>query len=538
MKLLSQELVSLEYRDQIRQDLARATFCRFVVAYVSLDGLDSIGRHLLQRALRDSRSFGIASLSCSCGYEPLIKLQQGLPALRLKYFMDPKVSEAEEPNDLALFHSKLVYLGNEKEGKAIIYIGSHNWSRRALGSGGPRNAEASLRFEVDFLPEDLEGIGASMASLVNRHLLDAWNMPLCLPATDANRATFEEWYAKGCRRAVSSPLQETTVVLTVRSNAGDPATPDQWMQLQGRGIYLQALEEDDGKKVWHSGDRLLVFVWESSSALQAARQPVILQCRVTTYKAGPASDLRGTNQSDNPIDGFEAVIFDHIRLAALQNGSNSVHPRVTIWSGHHVNVFDFEFPTARTDSLQVDNGIQPRYQFHLEVERVIFPADGPLPTQPRLIWNRETFAVAESRDSAKFQSKPGFYVEPKLRDEMLKCLREVFLTPLDKARVLPFSEMDRAKVGKRVSRHPLHDTFIGYETKQVREGFYGKSPLGALVADIDSPEENLRVPKAMLATADQLLRVQKVFTMPFADLFELWEAVPPPRHDIRDQQGD
>lgn len=524
MKLLSKELVSLEYRDQLRQDLARATVCRFLIAYVSLDGLDAIGRHLLTRALRDPRSFGVGSLSCSCGFEPLLKLQREMPDLRLKYFMDPKVNEPTEPDDLALFHSKLVYLLLEREQKAVIYIGSHNWSRRALGSGGPRNAEASMRFEVEIGPGDLEGTSNTLAGNANRHLLDAWSYNWCFPAIEANRPTFEEWYAKGCRRAISSPLQPTVIVLAVRKSVGAAPSPDQWLQLEGRGIYLQVFEESDGQSVWHSDDKLLVLVWDSESMLKSACQPVILQCRITTYKAGQDSQLRGSNQSDNPIDGFEAVIFDETQLAARKAGSNAHRPSVRIWSGGDVNVYDFEFPTSRNDSLQVDNGVQPKYQFHLEVEKVIFPADGHWPGNPRLIWQPETFAVATSRESAKYQDKPGFYVEPKLRDEMLKSLKDVLEIKPDQAKVLPFSEMDRYKVGKRVSRHPLHDTFIGTDAKRVRNDFYSKATPGALVADIDTTiEADLEMPGAW-NDGHPLPRVQRVFTMPFADLFDLWES--------------
>ena len=47
MKLLSKELVSLEYRNLLRQDMARATVCRFMVAYISQEGLNTINRPLL-----------------------------------------------------------------------------------------------------------------------------------------------------------------------------------------------------------------------------------------------------------------------------------------------------------------------------------------------------------------------------------------------------------------------------------------------------------------------------------------------------------
>src|SRR2546428_767851 len=148
MKLLSEELATTEYTALLKQDLERATVLRFLVAYVSWEGLNLIGRDRLTGALRGPHSFGVASLSCACGYKPLLRLQQGLQAasgLRLKYFMDPLVRDPESPADLALFHSKLVYLFLEREAKSVVYIGSHNWSRRALGPGRPRSAEASLR---------------------------------------------------------------------------------------------------------------------------------------------------------------------------------------------------------------------------------------------------------------------------------------------------------------------------------------------------------------------------------------------------------
>jgi hypothetical protein len=174
MKLLSKELVSLDYREHLQRDLAKASVCRFLVAYVSNEGIESIGRHLLNRALRDQRSFGVASLTCSCGFNPLLRLQSELPEVRLKYFMDPLVKEDGEPSEISLFHSKLVYLYLEREAKSVVYIGSHNWTRRALGPQGPRNAEASIRLELDFVPEDLDGSGTSVASHVNKHLLPAF----------------------------------------------------------------------------------------------------------------------------------------------------------------------------------------------------------------------------------------------------------------------------------------------------------------------------------------------------------------------------
>src|SRR4051812_29269515 len=110
MDLLSRQLVSDEYVISLRRDLQGASVCRFLVAYISWEGLDSIGKSALANALQAPQSFGVGSLSCSCGYEPLLHLQSLLRAPRLKYFMDPLVRDEEEPFEISLLHSKIVYL--------------------------------------------------------------------------------------------------------------------------------------------------------------------------------------------------------------------------------------------------------------------------------------------------------------------------------------------------------------------------------------------------------------------------------------------
>lgn len=519
MKLLSKELVSLDYREHLQRDLAKASVCRFLVAYVSGEGMDSIGRHLLNRALRDQRSFGVASLTCSCGFDPLLRLQSEIPQLRLKYFMDPLVKEEGEPSEISLFHSKLVYLYLEREAKSVIYIGSHNWTRRALGPQGPRNAEASIRFESDFVPEDLDGSGASVASHVNRHLLDAWNMPLCLPATQGNEPTFREWFEKGCRRSPASPLQETTILLAVRRNS--PGADD-WLALTGRGIYLQVLDEEDGQLVWRSGNRVLVLVWNSEADLTAARQPVMLQCRITTSKAGIDSQLRGTNQSVAPVAGFEAVIWDDADLTAQKISQRDKRSLVRLWSGREVQVYDFEFPTQHIDSSQVDGAVRPKYQFHLEVERVVLPAAGGFSKPPDYLWSPESFSVAANRDAARMEETPGYFVEPERERQIIDCLSKVLFVQPAEAKVLPYSIADRLKVGKRISNHPLHETFLGpeWKEKKLRDEYYQKSEPGALVAEIDS-ERSL---EHSGDKPESISRLQRVFTMPVDRLVSSWKA--------------
>ncbi|MDB5348394.1 MAG: hypothetical protein JWP89_6771 [Schlesneria sp.] len=521
MKLLSQELVSHEYRDQLLRDMAKASVCRFLVAYISGQGLESIGRHLLTRALRDGRSFGAGSLSCACGYEPLLRLQAELPDMRLKYFMDPVVKEEGEPSEISLFHSKLVYLYLEREAKSVVYIGSHNWTRRAIGPQGPRNAEASMRFELDFASEHLDGTGTSVASQVNRHLLDAWGSPLCLPATQDNEPKFCEWFEKGCRRSPASPLDRTTILLAVRRS---PATPDEWLELAGRGIYLQVLDEGDGKLVWDSNNRLTALVWNSEAALATAQQPVILQCRITTSKAGIDSQFRGTNQSIAPVAGFEAVIWDDDELNAIRSSQHGRRPPVRLWSGREAQVYDFEFPTQYTDSSQLDGSVRPKYQFHLEVEQVVLPAAVACNKQPDYVWTAESFSVAARRDSARVEESPGYFVERERA--ILAYLQDVLFVEPQKARVLPYSNADRLKVGKRVSTHPLHETFLGpeWKEKKLRDEYYQRTEPGALVAELDvvTNPRHLEDLEAEGGKDVPIPRLQRVFTAPLDRLVEAW----------------
>ena len=107
-------------------------------------------------------------------------------------------------------------------------------------------------------------------------------------------------------------------------------------------------------------------------------QPIILLPRDDTQGRtgfGPA----GNQPFTAPVAGFAAVILDESQLLAMGQNRKALRSSVAIWSKRPVETYDFEFPTNRTDSSQVDAGVTPKYQFHLEVERDIFPADGIRP---------------------------------------------------------------------------------------------------------------------------------------------------------------
>ncbi len=46
----------------------------FLVAYISESGGDQLGRGKLCKAFDNAHSFGVGSISCACGYEPLMEL--------------------------------------------------------------------------------------------------------------------------------------------------------------------------------------------------------------------------------------------------------------------------------------------------------------------------------------------------------------------------------------------------------------------------------------------------------------------------------
>lgn len=527
MQFLSKELVTMDYRRSLQRDLGQAKICRFLVAYVSGGGIDSINRPVLINALRDSRSFGVASLSCACKYEPLLKVQDDLADVRLKYFMDPIVNESGEPSDIVLFHSKLVYLYLPRQNKSVIYLGSHNWTRRALGPQGPRNAEASLRLEFDFEEDHLDGSGDSMAAEVNRHLLDAWQTPLCVPAIRSNEPMFDEWSNKACRNANSVPMESNVVVLAVRKGEGS----GDWASLAGSSIYMQVLSEPEGELVGSKYlKQLMVMVWKSESDLQAGLQPLLLFCKVSNGIAGARSVAGGSNQARDPIQGFSAVIFDQRELTSRSLQRNDERSRVALWSGRDAEIYDFQFPTPHSGCEQVDQGIEPNYRYLLEVESVVFPADSDCPPNTKMCWSADSLAMAKTKTSTDFKSSPGYSVEPEVERMMLQCLEEVLLVEPNRAKVKPYSDVDNAKLGKRVSRHPLHETFLGPQLthRDRRDAYYADANESAFIAELDNDDD-------ASSAKDGIKRLQRVFTSPVAELREGWGKHAKAMHSQQDE---
>ena len=111
----------------------------------------------------------------------------------------------------------------------------------------------------------------------------------------------------------------------------------------------------------------------------------------------------------------------------------------------------------------------------------MLPADGEYSKAQGYVWTRESFAVAKNKEGAKLEESPGYYVTAEQREAILLCLEKVLLVDRASAKVLPYSEIDRNKVGRRVSEHSVHETFIGrkWKDRQQRGDYYEKTACAA-----------------------------------------------------------
>ena len=462
----SETLTSDALVRRLQVDLRDCLMCRFLVAYVSDSGIDTIGRQLLVDALSKSGSFGISSLSCSCGLEPLIGLQEAIGGTRakLKYFMDPIVKGRGEPK-LVLLHSKLVYLAIPSQEKSVVYIGSHNWTGPALSNDGSHNAEASLRIELPYQNEHPLGEGESIASQVNRHLLEASRLSACKAADEANRPTFQQWYDKGCKNNPTPKTDDTFIVLAVLKDA-ENATSEMFNELAEKGIYLRT--DRSGKRMYLAEHRrLIVMLWHSADDLQEGKQPILIRCRRSSDVPDVSADVKSTNTSPSPIEGFGAAIF----------GQQSL----TLWSGREVQAFEFEFQRGSTTSQGFDSLVgspTPKYRFHLEVLNIVFPALSRDWMSPTLSaesehvheWLPDSFAVANKRKDFTFVGIDGYLVTPDEQESITTCFKDQFGVTESEATVWPTTECDQDTLGNFVCSHPLHETYLRSDKHELGSG--------------------------------------------------------------------
>ena len=521
-KFLGMELVADDYANMLADDLENAIILRFCVAYVSIPGLNRIGPERLAKALSKDGSFGVASLSCSTGYRPLLSLQNASGTLPLKYFMDPLIKRNKhsgEPEDIALMHSKLVYMKTlsddpTKSGyRSIVYLGSHNWTSRALGGCGIRNGEASYRFEQPFDDSHLSLVRNNFFGEVNAHLNAAYNCRACLDVDAKHEPVFEQWYSRGCEKSKESTKDRVIRLSAILKNEDDVVDYD-WNSLKSAGIYLQSLVEREGRKIWdHRTLTIVVQLWRSVDSVAKAEQPLILICKETTGNASPDSTIKGNNVAEEVLDGFAAVLFDTNNANDSEHDSTSTGARTS-----HDSYMDyFWFRTAEPDetSKSIDDRKRPFYQFNIQVTDIVFPESGTFfcnNNTDGMQWRRNTLAFVGAKDGAKYERASGYFLPSQEVESIKKELKEQFGATEKNAKVLPLDERSNEKhrIGKRAAMHIVHDAYIPKQSKEDEIQFFEESP------------EEVIVPSFSDKRKKHISRIEILYTARFTDLKNAW----------------
>jgi len=551
MQLLSPIPTTNAYLQLLRQDLQDAVVLRFVIAYVSDSGISSIGQELLAAALQQPDSFGVASLSCSCGFAPFVGLQALLEPQqdKLKYFVDPVVLDSDGDPDLTLVHSKMVYIVRP-DNRAVVYLGSHNWSGRALGPDAPRNAEASMRFEFDFDPSQLNGTGTDLPSEINRHLLQCFHLGASLPVRKDNIPIFADWFRARCEREKPLPLDEYAVVIGTCVTDGNASTYDHlWKAIltPGASIYLPCHVENEGQILRQRQDRVLLMAWTSTEALENSREPVLLFCKVTRQVAGKHSAFEGTSEGD--IENFDLVLRDPSQSVRVGEREGPGEPlTLELNNGQVFEYFELSSVPATVTAASIDGSAPPKYQNYLQVYEVLLPewlkqtadpraapARAQMATRPnQAVWSAANLALTTNRQVQPEVSK-NYRVPEETRVQIMTCFSDFFGLDEGRLRVRPVDPKVAPKELVRLAQSRLHYGYIGDSAMDDSDAFYAQVRPGRLAVDLEpmqqAPDEDEAVsiePRVQQLFAERLREILENVGIKNPDL-TAWEAKPPKR---------
>lgn len=490
-KLLSAQPVAGDYLRILQQALDQAEFARFVVGYVSSRGVEAIGQKRLVQVLRNDRSFGVSSLACATGFEPLIELQKavGTHESHLKYFLDPcKRKDRGEPV-VSLVHSKLAYIKLIGVEKAIILIGSHNWTGGALGGTGMlgQNAEASLYIELPYVEGHVDGSSNDLGGSINRHLIACWNLHSCLDATTLNQPLFEQWMTLACESPGSDKLEEIVAILAIED--GRQKSASSWASIKDSSIYAQIRRESpDGKLLWDNGSAgVVILVWGSQKELEQSEHPVLIFCHVSTFNATPASSVGSSNAANSPVEGFASVLCEPNVMVNVR-GMSVEHYKLD------------RAPVANTAQL-IDGLNLPKYRFLLEVDEVVLPRrmadngqDVGLP-----FWEPGDLAFAE-KNRVHPEKADGYLVDADRCNTIRNEFMKTFGLQLDRLKVLPVDKRS-PREGLRISRHNLHSTFVSDEDVRGADELYSARQVGDLVPEVSLEHRDTEMPRIVPRTS-------------------------------------
>jgi hypothetical protein len=512
-EFLSAKTVSDDYLGALRADLDQADILRFVVAYVADSGTRAIGLKLLATALQHPSSLGVASLSCACGFEALLKLQNlvGTDKPRLKYFVDTGVKK-DDPRELTLMHSKLIYIVR-RDGRAVVYVGSHNWSARALGGGtaGPRNTEASVRMEFDFDQIQLEGTASDLGSEVNRHILDSYHAGACLQASEVNREIFENWQTLRCEQADTLDLERHTVILAIGTDP-EMSTAAYWVQRAETDAAILFLPGDDSEArfVREEPDRILIMVWPSRADFEQSNPPVLLYCVQTASELRSDASLHLEGAADAEFRGkFGLVVRDPVASTPNTAPRRIVRASTT----RPFQFFDCDTRDPKlADSDYAANSTAPSRFFLQVIQAAVPEAIRATAVEP---WNDKSLAVWEPtkivlapKKSAPSEVRKNLAVGVENNESIKTSLKHQFSLSEEDFLVVP----TEARKGVEVS-HPILDACVGVSVEdwyaQRGEAVPEGRPLMRHPAMQPAKRRNGR--DGAESEAEPEMRVQKVF---------------------------
>ena len=396
LELLSADPFDGEYLRRLRSDLDEALLARFVMGYISDAGLGRLGDSLVT-ALQQPESYGVSTLSCSCHFAGMFELWKkiGRGRDKLKYFLTH--DDAGTPSAEAKFvHSKAVVIVREgledglpEERRAVIYIGSHNWSAGALvqptGLPEKHNVEATVRIETswsdDWLDDVSSGGGAGNVVVdVLRHIERCWRFSSStdLAGTKA-KEELDGWWRANCDDPAAPEMHKILLAVGVLGpkplpvwGAPSPASSSPLGFLRrGAGIYVQVHQNSEATTVFDSGAAWLLLLWPDKGLFSKTTTPWVVWCRPSELKRGGSSDVE--------LEHFYWVLWDHRQDAALAATPRKLPQplEVTLSPAGRGRAQHWDFTPAKpkAQNTLVDTD-EPKAHVFLEIVAVVAPNPG------------------------------------------------------------------------------------------------------------------------------------------------------------------
>lgn len=488
-------LTGQEFIYKLQSDIDSAEQIKFVIAYINDKGVDYIGRQRLIKALKKDGSFGVTSLSCGFGFDTFVNLNKELGATdKLKLFLSFNKEEAAEESH-TLLHSKIIYL-KIREGntiKQVLYVGSHNWTGRALGANVKgNNAEASLRLEFEL--DDNSNILKS--SLI--HLEKAYKLKSCFNAVKSNLSIFSDWIQLKCPkygRGIKTIKRENyNLLLCIGEN--QEFDIEDFAYKKNHSIYLHIDNFSDSERINDSSTKFLLLFWVNTNSFENQDPPIYIFCEKNTDNLTKQGG--GVNQIQNTVGGFEFSLS--IKSQSILKQKNNVE--ASFW--------DLKYFFEKTDVIKINLNTPAVKQILLKIETII---------PPKSYKNGKSGLLNYSPGQIPFFDNTPPSIEPikgvatnnqEINNEIyLELKREFNLKSNEIDPVLIIKHID-PKSGYRLSKNPLNKFVLGEMLSE--KDYYNSLPVESFseIADFNFikslPKSKInQISKCYLENLDDLL---------------------------------